>query len=123
MSENFAAAYAESRRRQLGFGSFDLGHRQISLRPGQVVMLPAASAMYLLISADPGVRVVSDTGQYYLRSMLLSEQKHEHSGMIRVQNNDPQIRTVTFVIITWRNYLPRTASTGSATVMPSPVKL
>jgi hypothetical protein len=118
MSENFAATYTESRRRQLGFATYDLGHQQYSLRPGEIVTVAAVNKMYLLITAEPGVRILSETGQYYLRSTQLSEQKHEHSGLIRIQNNDPGIRTVTFIVVTWRAYQPKGAAAPFAVQQP-----
>ena len=107
MTEIFAATYAESRRKQLGFTSFDLMYQQYSLRAGEVVTVSAVNKMYLVVGAEGRVRVLSELGQYYLSSTTLAEQKHEHSGPIRIQNNDSVIRTISFVVVTWHEYIPK----------------
>lgn len=115
MTEQFAASYAESRRRQLGFANHDLGYQQIILRPGEQQKLSAVNKMFLLVRADNGIRVTSSTGQYYLPSVTLSEQKHEHSGQLTIQNNAPMVQTVTFVVVSWRNYVGK-----AVTLAPKP---
>lgn len=120
MTEQFAATYAESRRKQLGFTSFDLTYQQYALRPGEKVKVAAVNKMYLVVGAEGRVRVLSELGQYYLASTALAEQKHEHSGVITIQNNDSVIRSVSFVVVTWHKYVPKVLRTAPGAAQPAP---
>ena len=108
MTEEFALRYAEIRRQQLNATGFDLSYRHLALASGESRPFSAQGQMWLLVAADNGVRVKSDTGQYYRQSDTLKEHLHEHTGQLQVANNAPAIAHVQFVVVTWI-YKPATA--------------
>lgn len=111
MTEEFAYQYVKSRQQQLGAAGFDLDYKHLTLKPGQKQPLAAQGQMWIVIAADEGIRVQSDTGQYYPKSRTLQLHMHEHTGQLVVQNNERVPQQVRFVVATWRYPGPTAAPT------------
>ena len=124
MTEEFALRYAETRRKQLGASGFDLSYRHLSLDSGETRPFSAQGQMWLIVDAEKGVRVKSDTGQFYPQSDTLQEHLHEHTGQLVVANNAQRMAQVRFVVVTWI-YTPATApaplQTPQKTIAPAQV--
>ena len=101
MTEQLGLAYAANRARQLGYGSFDVRPRTLGLEIREKQHHTVVDGLWLLVEADPGIRVGSDAGEWDKRNSALRELSHEHSGQITVENKGTERAFVTVLQITW----------------------
>lgn len=87
MKEELAAHYLSSRMREQGHAHrFALRLRHFVLKATEKITVKAWGDLFLMLGENCDARVSSENGVFDLSATNLSEQQHEHSGLILIEN-------------------------------------
>lgn len=87
MNAQLVGAYLEKRMAELGHGgNYTFRVRHLVLLPGEQRELEAWNELFLLLESCCDVRISSGFGVYDPAERSLSEQQHEHRGLITLTN-------------------------------------
>lgn len=93
MKEEMAVQYLDQRMKEAGLGhNYALRLRHFVLKAEEKITIRAWSELFLMLGENCDARVSSDFGVFDLSASNLSEQQHEHNGLILIEN--PCNRTV-----------------------------
>ena len=97
MSEEFILRYTEQRVKERGYDTFLMRYHDLLIQGEEKKEIQAFNEIYFLISADAGISIQSDYGEYDYDNLSLSENVHEHADQIRITNNTSSIKRVKFI--------------------------
>ena len=97
MTEEFILRYANQRVKERGFEKFLMRYHDLALQGEEVKEINAFNEIYFLISADEGISIRSDYGEYDYGHYGLSENVHEHADQIRITNYTSSIKRIRFI--------------------------
>ena len=97
MSEEFLLRYAQQRVQERGYDSFLMRYHDLLIQGEETKEINAFNEIYFLISADEGISIRSDYGEYDYGNSGLSENVHEHADQIRITNYTSSIKRIKFI--------------------------
>ncbi|WP_017730715.1 hypothetical protein [Nafulsella turpanensis] len=97
MSEEFILRYAEQRVKERGYDKFLMRYHDLLIQGEVTKEINAFNEIYFLISADEGISIQSDYGEYDYGNSSLSENVHEHADQIRITNYTSSTRRAQFI--------------------------
>jgi len=98
MTINFALEYIPRRMRELGYGdNYILRLRQFILIPKSVITVQAHAEYFILVEAQEGIRIESNTGVYSSFEEQSDELQYEHNGEIIIDNAAEAYQWVKFI--------------------------
>lgn len=100
MNVAFISDYVKKRSQELGWQNFSMRVRQIGIETDTVHTLEAYTDFYVLLGEPHDISIESDTGAYDLADTAISEQQHEHSGTIYINNLGGCSRSISLVQVT-----------------------
>ena len=97
MSEEFILRYAQQRVKERGFDTFQMRYHDLLIQGEETKEIKAFNEIYFLISADEGISIQSDYGEYDYSNLSLSENVHEHADQIRITNHTSSVKRIKFI--------------------------
>jgi hypothetical protein len=97
MTEEFIIRYAEQRAKERGYDKFLMRYHDLVIQGEETKEINAFNEIYFLISADAGISIQSDYGEYDYGNLSLSENVHEHADQIRITNYTSSTKRVQFI--------------------------
>lgn len=99
MTDICPITYAKRRVEERGYKDFRMVFRELQLQPNESRTINAYNELWFVLSAEDGIRVVSDYGVYDYGQPLLSEQFHEHADRIELLNKGASTQKIRFLQI------------------------
>ncbi len=102
MNPQIALEYAQRKLKELNVNeNYTLDFRHIIVQDKKIIQVEATNQFYYLVDGYATTfRITSDTGVYDLTDTKLSELKHEHTGVITIQNRVTPILHLQFIVVT-----------------------
>jgi hypothetical protein len=97
MSEEFILRYAEQRVKERGYDKFLMRYHDLLIQGEEIKEINAFNEIYFLITADEGISIRSDYGEYDYSNSSLSENVHEHADQIRITNHTSSAKRTRFI--------------------------
>ena len=97
MSEEFILQLIPQRIKQLGYHSYQIRYRDITVKGNSKVLIPAFNELWFIANDPPGLTVESGYGVYDSTGAYVFDNSHLHRGEILISNADNENRRIKFI--------------------------